>query len=116
MEKFAKVSLVLETAVPQGLIALAGNGVVDDILRGVVQGEIPAVLEIETVNAELSLVDVRPYLRQRWLDRLATNKELVKSERRRLKEIDVDDDGRITEEFLVWEIGTPVVEIEAWFK
>lgn len=116
MNKFMIVGLQMETVVPQDMVVLAGAGIVNDLMQGVVNGELPASLNIQLASPEVLLGDVSDYMKRRWLDWLAEDVGRVKAERERLSEIGVGDDNCILEPFIVWDRGTPLSEVEAWFK
>lgn len=116
MGKFMVVDLKMATVVPQDMVVLAGSSIVNDLMQGVVNGELPARLGIELASPGVSLGDVSEYMKRRWMDWLAADVERVKAERARLAVVEVDDDNCLLEPFLVWDVGTPLTEAEAWFK
>lgn len=113
--QFMLISLRVNTVVPHDMVTLGGQMILADLVQGVASGNIPATLNIETAS-DASLADLSPFIREQWLYRLAGDMERLKVDRRRLGSVAVNDDAQIAADFLAWAAGTPVSDIEAWFR
>lgn len=111
-----KVHLEMDTVVPHGFMDVAGPKVIGELMEGAASGELPATLEIELASPDVTLGDVSPYMKRRWLDWLAADADQVKKARAALAAVEVDDDNCLAEPFLVWQQGTSFAEVEAWFR
>ena len=65
---------------------------------------------------DVSMGDVHTAVREIWLARFAMDAARMDAARTTLEEIEVDDEGRLVNDFLVWPAGEAVVDVENWFR
>ncbi|MCA9872855.1 MAG: hypothetical protein KC441_04355 [Anaerolineales bacterium] len=111
-----RVFLEVECVVPHDLASLTQGQVVEAIAQAVVDGYLPANLTIQLADEKASLHDVHPAIKNMWLARLAADSIRFTQAEAELPDLEVDDAGQLEEPFLIWPIGTSLVDVQAWFR
>lgn len=111
-----RVTLTVESVVPHDMSALTQGQIIEAIAQAVVNGGMPAELQIQFADRDASLYDVHHAIKQMWLARLSADVmrfDLAKSE---VADLAVNDAGQLEEDFLVWPSGSSIADVRAWFK
>jgi hypothetical protein len=111
-----KVHLEIDCVVPHDLAPLIQGQVIEAIAQAVVNGQLSAKMEIELASDEVSLGDVSQAIKEMWLARLAVDVMRLDQAKAQFEDMPIDDFGQTEEPFLIWDVGTSVADIEAWFN
>ncbi|MGB4950771.1 MAG: hypothetical protein WBO55_09060 [Rhizobiaceae bacterium] len=111
-----RVLLEVECVVPHDLAGLTQGQVVEAIAQAVVDGHLPAHLDIKLADEKATLLDVHPAIKNMWLARLAADSLRFSQAETALYDVAVDDAGVLDEPFLVWPVGTSLADVTNWFK
>jgi hypothetical protein len=115
MTSLTRVHLEFEAVFPHDLAALLQGQVLEALIQEVVAGRLPAKFEATLADSDAVLGQVHPAVRQMYLDRLANDVARLAVARSQFEELDLDEDGRLSDDFLVWPKGTAYADVRAWF-
>lgn len=114
-KRFANVSISLSLLLPQDYVAMAGTALVGELAAAAAAGRLPVQMTI-SLAATGNVTAVPQAIREAWLERIADDEGRVTAVSRLAAELDVDEEGKLTQAFLVWPVGTPVGDVEAWIE
>lgn len=114
-ERYANVSISMNLLLPQDYVAMAGTGLIGELAAAAAAGKLPVQLTVSLATAG-SPSGVPQAIRDMWLARIAQDEGRVTAVSRLAEDLDVDEEGKLASSFLVWPVGTPVGEVEAWIE
>lgn len=115
-QNFALVSMTLEVVVPHHLIELSGAELMGDLIGAVAQGEISAELKILVASPDVGLEQVPEIIARFWQARLTASTAEMSAAKAAVDVAETDELGRIKGGFLWWQDGTPLVDVQQWFR
>ena len=114
-ERYANVSISMNLLLPQDYVAMVGTGLIGELATAVAAGKLPVQLTVSLATAG-SPSGVPQVIRDMWLTRIAEDEGRVTAVSRLAADLDTDEEGKLTRSFLVWPVGTPVGDVEAWIE
>lgn len=114
-ERYANVSISMNLLLPQDYVAMTGTGLIGELATAVAAGKLPVQLNVSLATTG-SPAGVPQAIRDMWLARIAEDEGRVTAVSRLAEDLDVDEDGKLTHSFLVWPMGTPIGDVEAWIE
>lgn len=114
-ERFANVSITMNLLLPQDYVAMAGTGLIGELATVAAAGKLPVQLNISLATAGDPL-GVPQAIRELWLKRIAEDEGRTTAVSRLAEDLDADEEGKLLHRFLVWPVGTPIGEVEAWIE
>ena len=114
-ERYASVSISMNLLLPQDYVAMAGTDLISDLATAVATGKLPVQMNISLATAG-NPSGVPQAIRDMWLARIAEDEGRVKAVSILATKLDTDEEDKLTHAFLVWPVGTPVGDVEAWIE
>lgn len=116
MTSLTKITVSFNAVVPHDLAALLEGQVLEALIQSVVEGRLPARIEAKLADDLATLNEVHPAVRQLYLARLAADVGRMEQARSQLKDLRLDNEGRLEDDFVIWPAGTAFADVSAWFK
>lgn len=114
-ERYANVSISMNLLLPQDYVAMAGTGLINELATAVAIGKLPIQMTVSLATTG-SPSGVPQVIRDMWLKRIARDEGRVTAVSRLAADLDTDEEGKLARSFLVWPVGTPIGEVEAWIE
>lgn len=114
-ERYANISVSINLLLPQDYVAMAGTLLIAELAAAVAAGKLPVQMNISLATTGTP-AGVPQAIRDMWLARIAEDEGRVTAVSRLAEDLDTDEEGKLTRSFLVWPVGTPVGDVEAWIE